>query len=171
MTFILCLDDSKNTKYISSILTSDSVKKSHVGGTWYIQYLFIKTIDGSSMLELRRDDLQLFLFHYSLFVSILYCYISAILNLKSTHMLVTYNVKIPQNSMNSGTIFKWGIVTRTRQVVKHGVEFGVFSMLELRRDDLQLFLFHYSLFVSILYCYISAILKRSSLLSSNIDDP
>ena len=41
-------------------------------------------------------------------------------------MLVTYNVKIPQNSMNSGTIFKWRSVTRTRQVVKHGVEFGVF---------------------------------------------
>ena len=30
---------------------------------------------GSSMLELRRDDLQLFLIHYSFFVSVLYCYI------------------------------------------------------------------------------------------------
>ena len=39
---------------------------------------------GSSMLELRRDDLQLFLIHYSFFVSILHCYIWAILNLKST---------------------------------------------------------------------------------------
>ena len=38
---------------------------------------------GSSMLELRRDDLQLFLVHYSFFVSVLYCYIWAILNLKS----------------------------------------------------------------------------------------
>jgi hypothetical protein len=36
------------------------------------------------MLELRRDDLQLFLIHYYLFVSVLYCYIWAILNLKST---------------------------------------------------------------------------------------
>jgi hypothetical protein len=36
------------------------------------------------MLELRRDDLQLFLIHYSFFVSVLYCYIWAILNLKST---------------------------------------------------------------------------------------
>jgi hypothetical protein len=36
------------------------------------------------MLELRRDDLQLFLIRYSFFVSILYCYIWAILNLKST---------------------------------------------------------------------------------------
>ena len=39
---------------------------------------------GSSMLELRRDDLQLFLIHYSFLVSVLYCYIWAILNLKST---------------------------------------------------------------------------------------
>ena len=39
---------------------------------------------GSSMLELRRDDLQLFLIHDSFFVSVLYCYIWAILNLKST---------------------------------------------------------------------------------------
>ena len=39
---------------------------------------------GSSILELRRDDLQLFLIHYSFFVSVLYCYIWAILNLKST---------------------------------------------------------------------------------------
>ena len=37
-----------------------------------------------SMLELRRDDLQLFLIHYSFFVSALLCYIWAILNLKST---------------------------------------------------------------------------------------
>ena len=44
----------------------------------------IRTIDGSSMLELRRDDLQLFLIHYSFFVSVLYCYMWAILNLKST---------------------------------------------------------------------------------------
>jgi hypothetical protein len=44
----------------------------------------IRTIDGSSMLELRRVDLQLFLIHYSFFVSVLYCYIWAILNLKST---------------------------------------------------------------------------------------
>jgi hypothetical protein len=36
------------------------------------------------MLELRRDDLQLFIIHYSFFVSVLYCYIWAILNLKST---------------------------------------------------------------------------------------
>ena len=36
------------------------------------------------MLELRRDDLQLFLIQYSFFVSVLYCYIWAILNLKST---------------------------------------------------------------------------------------
>ena len=36
------------------------------------------------MLELRRDDLQLFLIHYSFFVSVLYCYILTILNLKST---------------------------------------------------------------------------------------
>jgi hypothetical protein len=49
-----------------------------------IHYLLIRTIDGSSMLELRRDDLQLFLIHYSFFVSVLYCYIWAILNLKST---------------------------------------------------------------------------------------
>ena len=27
------------------------------------------------MVELRRDDLQLFLIHYSFFVSVLYCYI------------------------------------------------------------------------------------------------
>ena len=39
---------------------------------------------GSSMLELRRDALQLFLFHYSFFVSVLYYCIWAILNLKST---------------------------------------------------------------------------------------
>jgi hypothetical protein len=38
---------------------------------------------GSSMLELRRDDLQLILIHYSFVVSVLYCYIWA-LNLKST---------------------------------------------------------------------------------------
>jgi hypothetical protein len=36
------------------------------------------------MLELRRDDLQLFLINYSFFVSVLYCYIWALLNLKST---------------------------------------------------------------------------------------
>jgi hypothetical protein len=35
----------------------------------------IRTIDESSMLELRRDYLQLFLIHYSSFVSVLYCYI------------------------------------------------------------------------------------------------
>jgi hypothetical protein len=35
------------------------------------------------MLELRRDDLQLFLIHFSFFVSVLYRYIWAILNLKS----------------------------------------------------------------------------------------
>ena len=29
--------------------------------------MFIRTIDGSSMLELRRDDLQLFTMHYSFF--------------------------------------------------------------------------------------------------------
>jgi hypothetical protein len=41
-------------------------------------------INPFGMLELRRDDLQLFIIHYSFFVSVLYCYIWAIFNLKST---------------------------------------------------------------------------------------
>ena len=55
---------------------------------------------GSSMLELRRDDLQLFFIHCSVFVSVLYCYIWAILNLKSTpkmtqHLTPNSTPKLP----------------------------------------------------------------------------
>jgi hypothetical protein len=54
----------------------------------------IRTIDGSSMLELRRDDPQLFLIHYSFFVSVLYCYIWTILNSKSTPKITPKLIQI-----------------------------------------------------------------------------
>ena len=65
----------------------------------------IRTIDGSSMLVLRRDDLQLFLIHYSFFVCFILLYMgniefkidSMFYNMPTVHVTISITNKFFDN--------------------------------------------------------------------------